>query len=186
MSEPYLGEIKLFAFKFAPQGWALCNGATLPVAQNQALYSLLYTTYGGTVGTNFMLPDLQGHTPMGYGYGAANTIYIQGQYGGAETVTLVTAQMPTHTHSWQASTAVGAKGNPTGLLYAEPQTPAAVSPPAPINIYAAAPPVAPATLMAISPKTISAAGAGQAHDNMQPFLVLNYCIATSGYYPPRN
>lgn len=175
MSEPFIGEIRLLAIAWAPKGWALCDGSLLPITPNQALYSLLGTQFGGDGRTTFGLPDLRGRVPLGTVYPGQN----QGkQYaGGGETVTLNEAQVPVHNHMLQAIAEAGNKANPADNFYAKvtPVAPAT----APVNIYGAA-----TTTVALDTGTLSSVGGGT-HDNMQPFLVLNYCIATQGYYPSR-
>ena len=175
MSEPFLGEIRLLAIAWAPKGWALCDGSTLPIAQNQALYSLLQTQFGGDGKTTFGLPDLRGRVPLGTVAPGQN----QGTKwaGGAETAALTGAQTPIHTHYLQVIAEAGDKPSPVANFYAQvtPVTPAA----SPVNIYGA-----PVSTVALDSGTLSSVG-GNAHDNMQPFLVLNYCISTEGIYPPR-
>ena len=168
--EPYIGEIRLFAFGKTPTGWIVCDGRLLQVTANAALYSLLGTIYGGDGKSTFGIPDLRGRVPMHYG--PSNPI---GQSAGTETVTLTAATMPMHTHQVAVNST------------APPATPAL--PPAG-NYWAAAPvphmsfgPFG--TPVAMANTVISTAGADQAHPNMQPFQVLNFCIATLGYYPPQ-
>ncbi len=179
MSDFFLGEIRLFPFNWAPRGWALCNGAVMQAKQNAALFSLLGKNYGGDGVTTFQLPDFRGRT--GYGQninqkpGVPN--YAVGNTAGAETVAITTQTMPAHTHPEYANTTVSATPvnvNKGGAIYAQVQLGT--------NIYA--PPSA--TLQSLNPATLSSIGGGQGHNNMQPFAVLNYCIATTGIYPPRN
>jgi microcystin-dependent protein len=166
MSEPFLAEIRVFSFQFAPRGWALCNGQLLPINQNQALFSLLGTTFGGNGQTNFALPDLRGRTPIHAGEGK-----IEGETGGAENVTLTASQLPTH--PGLLATADQAQVNHPGdrVLASKPRRGA--------NIYASGPPN-------VQLAGAQAAGGGQPHLNMQPFLTLNFCIALQGIFPPRN
>lgn len=176
MSEPFVGEIRLLAINWAPKGWALCDGSLLPIMPNQALFSLLGTQFGGDGRTNFGVPDLRGRVPLG--------TVTPGQHqglqwaGGVENVILTAAQTPAHNHALQAIAEAGNKANPTDNFYAKVTavTPAT----APVNIYGA-----PTSTVALDAGTLSSAGGDGAHDNMQPFLVLNYCIATQGYYPMR-
>jgi microcystin-dependent protein len=170
MSEQYLSEIRPFAFPFPPRGWAFCNGQLLSIAQNQALFSLLGTTYGGDGQTNFGLPNLQGRTLLHFGANAFGT-YPLGSVGGVTSVTLATTQMPLHTHMVGASsTATGTVADPgNGVL-------------APANGVYGPQSSANTTLL---PATIGNVGMNQAHSNMMPYLVLNYCIAITGIYPSR-
>ncbi len=168
MAEPFLSEIRMMSFGFAPKGWALCNGQLLPINQNQALFSLLGTTYGGDGRVNFGLPNLQGRTPIHMGSG-----HTLGERGGEEAHTLILSELPLHTHLLQASKTTGNSVNPnfggTGNVLAQD----------PGNAYSpsAASPVNP------EPATISSAGGSQAHLNMQPFLTICFCIALQGIFP---
>lgn len=180
MAEPYLGEIRLFSFDYAPRGWALCNGATLPIQQNQALYSLLGTTFGGDGKTNFCLPDLRGRVPMPPGTNpVCGNKVANGKTGGDETVALTTAQLPAHTHQALANGANADAAMPVtpaaGYMWAEADLPDSTLQ----NAYA------PSSNAMMDPTAVSISGGGQAHDNMQPYLAVNYCIAITGYYPPR-
>lgn len=174
MSEPFLGEIKIVGFNFAPRGWAFCDGQILPISQNQSLYSLLGTTYGGDGRTSFALPDLRGRTPVHRGDGVA-----LGRKGGAETVTLTTSEMAAHTHAIHGTSeladrgAVGASGNRgfATLLGTEPND----------LIYGDA-----TNLVNMAPGIVPNAGGGQAHNNIQPMLILSFCIALQGLFPSRN
>jgi microcystin-dependent protein len=183
--EPYLGEIKLCAFPIVPRGWALCNGALLPINQNQALFSLLATQYGGNGSTNFALPDLRGRTPVHRNRG--NNDYKQGASAGQETVTLTTANLPPHTHSFtvsgQAATEANAGANGDRMLATSnlhSDTDPSVSGAGP-NLYASA-----ANLTALQDEACGSTGAGQARNNMQPSLVMNYIICLNGIYPSRS
>ena len=167
MAEPFLSEIRIFSFSFAPQGWALCNGQFLPINQNQALFSLLGTTFGGNGQTTFALPNLQGRTPIHVSSG-----HTLGEQGGEQAHTLSVSELPTHTHGLQASSAVGNTFMPTNNLLATAEG---------VNIYLTA-----ANLIAMSPGSVSNAGGSQAHLNMQPFLTLNFCIALQGIFPSQN
>ncbi|MGE5466649.1 MAG: phage tail protein [Ignavibacteria bacterium] len=177
MSDCFLGEIRLYAFGFPPRGWALCNGATLQISQNTALYSLLQTNYGGDGRTTFGLPDLQGRAPRGQGVmtnppGQVNL----GEKAGVESVALTIDQVPLHSHALRASTLPGTTQAPANAVFGKPTGPTTTA-----NLYAA-----PGTLQAMNAVTISSAGANAGHENMQPFAVTNFCIATQGYYPSRN
>ena len=174
MSTPYLGEIRSFPFNFAPTGWATCSGQLLPISQNIALFSLLGTTYGGDGITTFALPDLQGLVAVSYGNGAGLSPYNLGQAGGEENVTLTSQQMPSHTHAAQCVNAKANKPNPVGNVWAQDAAGTTAE-------YSSSPPNAVMAAAAISP-----VGGGQAHDNLQPYLALNYCIALEGIYPSRN
>ncbi|NYT40307.1 phage tail protein [Sphingomonas sp. R-74633] len=172
MAEPFMGEIRLMSFTFAPKNWAQCNGQFLPINQNQALFSLLGTTFGGNGQTTFALPDLRGRVPIHVGNG-----YTLGQRGGEEAHTLSISELPTHVHRLQASNANGNAVNPnfggTGyVLAAEPG-----------NAYATG--FTPAAV-ALNAGTVASNGGSQAHQNMQPFLTLGYCIAVAGIFPSPN
>lgn len=185
---PFIGEIQLFACTFAPSGWALCNGQILPINTNQALFSLLGTTYGGNGTTNFALPDLRGRTPMGESVAAAHPL---GQSTGAETVTLVPSQLPVHTHTIATNSltaterfrnAAANQRTPVGNLAAIESTNELAtysSASADTSMHSGA--------VAVSGGlTMATAGGDQPHDNRQPYLTLNYCIAMQGIFPPRD
>ena len=171
MAEPYLGEIKLFPFPFAPKGWALCQGQILPIAQNQALFSLLGVTYGGNGTTNFALPDLRGRVPMHSGNGQAVPL---GQKAGEENVTLTQANLPMHTHMISATNSAGTTQSFNGSSVASSNV-------STINIYGPA-----QDPQSLSNTSIANTGGSQPHANNQPSLVMNFCIATTGLYPSRN
>ncbi len=176
-TEPYIGQISIFAGNFAPRGWAQCNGQLLSIAQNTALFSILGTTYGGDGRVTFALPDLRGRVPVHMGQGPGLSNYVEGESSGSETVTLISTQMPAHTHLVTCSGSGGASDNPTNAvpgLATESTTRNAV------NSYN---PTADAT-MAVN--MVQPAGGSQPHENMQPFLVLNFIIATEGIFPSRN
>lgn len=163
MAEPFLSEIRIMSFGFPPKGWALCNGQLLPINQNQGLFSLLGTTYGGDGRVNFGLPNLQGRVPIHMGSG-----HTLGERGGEQGHTLSISEIPTHTHVLQGTTAT-----------TNPQ-------PVPVNAYLA--PTAsmyhaPTNLTSLNPGSVANVGGSQAHLNMQPFLVLNFCIALQGIFP---
>lgn len=164
MAEPFLSEIRIMSFGFAPKGWALCNGQLLPINQNQALFSLLGTTFGGDGRVNFALPNLQGRTPIHVGSG-----HTLGEQGGEQAHTLSIAELPTHTHVMSgSSSATGGTVSPNNAFLGGAN-----------NAYRS--PGAPATTM--SAATIGNIGGSQAHLNMQPFLTLNFCIALQGIFP---
>ena len=167
MSEPFLGEIILFAGNFAPRGWAFCNGQILSIAQNTALFSILGTTYGGNGVTTFALPDLRGRVPVHPGQGPGLSQYDLGQVGGSETVTLSVNELPQHTHRQPATNAEQTTNRPNGAL------------PARGGVYGA---VSDDSLL--GPTT--PAGGNQPHNNIQPYLALNYIIALEGIFPSRN
>ena len=171
MSEPFLAEIRIMGFNFAPRGWAMCDGQILPINQNQSLYSLLGTTYGGDGRTSFALPDLRSRTPIHRGDG-----HSLGQKSGAETVTLTAAEIAAHTHTVHAQTSVANAFDPTGALWAQDNGGA-------IPLYRD--PEA-ANMVAMRSGSITNAGGGQAHDNMQPYTTLTFCIALQGLFPSRN
>src|SRR5260370_705686 len=167
MPTPYLGELKLAAFNFAPKGWALCNGQVLSIAQNQALFSLLGTQYGGDGRTTFALPNLQGAVPLGVG-----PAYAQGQTGGEQLVQLTLAQMPVHAHTPMAANAAGTRPTPGNGVWAQDSGGNAMFAPTPDTTMSGA--------------AIGTHGSGAGHNNMQPYLVLNWIIALHGIYPSRN
>jgi microcystin-dependent protein len=173
MSEPFIAEIRIFAGNFAPRGWAFCNGQLLPIAQNTALFSLIGTTYGGDGRTTTALPNLQGRAPMHPGRGPGLTERRLGQRGGVETVTLSEAQMPNHAHQMTASPNPGeAPGPGTGNALARSVGASAY---APAN-----------NLVSFAAETMPNAGGSQSHNNMQPFLAINFVIALVGLYPSRS
>jgi microcystin-dependent protein len=171
MSEPFLGEIRTFGFNFAPQGWAFCNGQTLPIAQNTALFSLLGTFYGGNGQTTFNLPDLRSRVAIHQFAGPGLSSYSLGQTGGTESVTLTSGEMPAHTHQAFANGAPGTSTRPDGAVPARTTA----------DIYAGA-----SDGTAMNAGMIGNAGANLPHGNIQPFLVLNFCIALQGIFPSRN
>jgi microcystin-dependent protein len=169
MADPFLSEIRIMSFVFPPKGWALCNGQLLPINQNQALFALLGTTFGGNGQTNFALPDLRARVPIHVGSG-----HTLGERAGEETHTLSTAELPAHTHVLSASATDGnapVPFGPSGNILARTVN----------NIYAA-----PANLVALNPGTVTNTGGSQAHLNMQPFLTLSFCIALIGIFPSPN
>jgi microcystin-dependent protein len=166
MAQPFIGEIRVMSFNFAPRNWALCNGQLVPINQNQALFSLLGTTYGGNGQTNFALPDLRGRAPVHFGP------HLLGATGGQEVHTLVSTEMPIHRHALLASSANGNSVSPTANVLArrldQPYLPPAAIP------------------QAMHPSSITTVGAGQPHENRQPYLTLVFCIALQGIFPSRN
>jgi len=172
MSDQYLGEIRMFTGDYAPVGWALCNGQTLTVKDNEALFSLLGTTYGGDGETTFGLPDLQCRIPIHIGTDAVSgTTYALGDKGGTETVTLTAEQLPAHTHAVNVSGLSGTLPGPANAFWAA----------APLNVYSNAAPNGAMSNLAIGP-----AGGNQSHNNVAPFFVVNFIIAVQGNYPSPN
>jgi len=166
MADPFIGEIRLMSFNFAPREWAQCNGQLLQIGQNQALFSLLGTTFGGNGQTTFALPDLRGRVPIHAG--ASHTL---GERAGEQAHTLSVAELPQHQHAAQATSATGdTPVAPTNLLADSPS-----------QLYAA-----PGAMTPLQPTSVSTVGGSQAHLNMQPFLTLNFCIALDGIFPSRN
>lgn len=166
MSEPFLAEVRIVGFNFAPRGWAFCDGQILPINQNQSLYSLLGTTYGGDGRTSFALPDMRGRTPIHVGNG-----HREGQKSGEETHTLAANEMPQHDHVAQGSNSPGNNPIPDGNILAD----------TPGQIYRD-----PANLVQLRSGTVANVGGGQAHENMMPYLAVNFCIALQGLFPSRN
>ncbi len=168
MSEPFLAEVKIFGFNFPPRGWAQCDGQILPINQNQSLYSLLGTTYGGDGRTSFALPDLRGRTPAHPG---AEGVTL-GRRAGEESPALTIAQIPSHDHALQGSSDIANTPVPTGNVLASS---------APAEIYHGD-----QNRQAMNAGTIANTGLGQGHNNMQPYLTVNFCIAIQGLFPSRN
>lgn len=171
MADPFVAEIRIFPFDFAPVGWAICDGQILPLSQNTALFSLLGTTYGGNGKSNFALPDLQGRAPMHPGQGPGLSLHDLGETGGSETVSLLESEIPAHSHGFRASIQPADMPVPGGNMLARPL--------AGFN-YAGA-----SNYINMSYDMLSPSGGDQAHNNLQPYLVLNFCIALQGVFPPR-
>ena len=173
MADPFVAEIRIYPFNFAPTGWAFCDGQLLPISQNTALFSLLGTTYGGDGRSTFALPNLQGRAPMHPGQGPGLSLHDLGESAGSETVTLLESEIPAHSHSLMAVNAVASLNAPGadrtlarssgGFAYQQ-------SPANPVNL---------------SPQTLALAGGSLPHNNLMPYLTLNFCIALQGVYPPR-
>ena len=173
MADPFVAEIRIFPFNFAPRGWAWCDGQLLPLSQNTALFSLLGTTYGGNGKSNFALPDLQGRAPMHPGQGPGLSLHDLGESGGSETVTLLESEMPSHSHSVGAqNVALGGVAVPAG---------ATLNRPASGNLFTATT----TPLVSMSDQSLSPAGGDQPHNNLQPYLTFYFCIALQGVFPPR-
>ncbi|TDN93245.1 tail fiber protein [Microbacterium sp. BK668] len=167
--DPFIGELRCFGFNFAPRGWALCNGQLLSISQNTALFSLLGTTYGGNGTTTFGLPDLRGRVSLAFGQGPGLSNRTQGEQAGTETVTLTAATIPAHGHTVAASSAATSK-NPSGAFPAVTGAGSSYGTTGDLTMNAA---------------MIGGGGSGQPHDNMPPYVVLNWCIALEGVFPSR-
>jgi microcystin-dependent protein len=176
MSQPYIGEIRIFAGNFPPAGWAFCDGQLMAISENDTLFQLIGTTYGGDGQETFGIPDLRGRVPMHMGTGTDGIPYIQGEMAGVETVTLTSNQIPQHTHPLLVSGAAGNASTPTGQ-YLSSQGPAGST-----QVFAYVPYTG-ATQVALNPATVSPAGGNQPHDNMQPYLGLNFIISLFGIFP---
>lgn len=172
MPEPYIGEIRMFAGSFAPAGWAFCNGQLIPISENDALFTLIGTTYGGDGQETFALPNLQSRVPIHAGQGPGLNNYTLGEAAGVETVTLSTQQIPVHTHAMIATGDVGALNTPTSNILAQC---------AGVKTYSAAAPNTPLNAQAVTP-----VGGSQPHENMQPFLVISFIISLFGRFPNQN
>lgn len=173
MAEPFLAEIRMFPFNFAPRGWAFCDGQLMALSQNTALFALLGATYGGNGKSTFALPNLQGSAPMHPGQGPGLSSHELGERAGAETVTLLSSQMPGHSHGlgvWAGDPAD--HFDPTNMTFARSNNGQAWGPPT--------------TLAPMSPAMIVPVGGGEPHNNMMPYLTLNFCIALQGVFPPRS
>lgn len=173
MAERYIGEIRMFGGNFAPSGWALCNGQLIPIAQNTALFSILGTTYGGNGLTTFALPDLRQRMPLHAGSGPGLTPRDLGEQGGEQAVTLTPMQMPSHSHAMTASNAIASVQSPANAMLAKPVT-------------LSAPYHDPAAVAPSPAGPLGTAGAAAPHNNLQPCLVVNFIIALTGVFPPRN
>ena len=172
MSNPFIGEIRMFGGNFAPSGWMLCQGQLLPISENDALFNLIGTTYGGDGQETFGLPDLQSRLPLHSGQGAGLQNYQLGEKAGVESVTLNTQQMPAHTHSFMANTALALSADPTGNIVAEPPV---------LNLY-----FGDVAGAALNQQAIQPAGGSQPHENTQPFLVINFIISLFGIFPSQS
>jgi microcystin-dependent protein len=179
MAEPFIGQVCSFGFNFAPINWAPCNGQTVPISQNETLFVLLGTTFGGDGVNTFQLPNLQGRVPIDQGQGSSLSPYVMGQLSGTESVTLTLQQIPTHTHSVATSNTPGTTNIPstsTFLSNEGPGTPA-------VTTYV---PGTPATQTALAGTTISPSGSSVGHENRQPYLAVNFCISLFGIFPSQN
>lgn len=175
MADPFVAEIRIFPFNFAPRGWAFCNGQLLPIAQNTALFSLLGTTYGGNGQSTFGLPNLQGSAAMFWGQGPGLSLRDIGETGGQQSVTLVIQEMPSHTHTANGKT-VGGTASPATMVWGTSNAAKVAA-----NFYA---PVAPAPVN-MNPAALGNAGGSLPHNNLMPYNTLNFNIALQGVYPPR-
>lgn len=172
MSDPFLGEIKMFGGNYAPQGYALCDGSVLPVSNNEALFSLIGATYGGNGQTEFGLPDFRGRIPVHQGQGTGLSNRVLGTLGGAENVTLIAAQLPSHTHPMQGSSNAATSLDPNGNVFGV----------ATANAYDQTP----ENPVSIAPASVSVEGGNQSHPNVMPFQCINFIIAILGEYPTRS
>jgi microcystin-dependent protein len=175
MADPFVAEIRIYPFNFAPTGWAFCDGQILPISQNTALFSLLGTTYGGDGRSNFALPDLQGNAPLHVGSaqpGPGLSVYDLGEMSGTETVTLLQSEIPSHTHTLRANNTLGDTPTPAGKTLARYA-----------NAYQQN---TTQNLVPLAVQALPLAGGDQPHNNMQPYLTLNFCIALQGIFPPRS
>ncbi|HVN01419.1 MAG TPA: tail fiber protein [Caulobacteraceae bacterium] len=178
MSDFFIGELRLMSFNFPPKGWAFANGQTLAINQNQALFALFGTTYGGNGVTTFQLPNMQSRVPIHFGTSPIDgNTYVQGQVGGAEAVTLIQTQMPAHTHALNGTSQAGDTARPIGhTIAAAPNTPAGPAWVASSNTH----------LTPLIPQSISSIGGNQPHTNIQPYLTISFCVALQGIFPSRN
>lgn len=174
MADPFVAEIRIFPFNFAPKGWAWCDGQLLPLSQNTALFSLLGTTYGGNGKSNFALPDLQGRAPMHPGQGPGLSLHDLGETGGSETVTLLESEIPSHSHAMRASNDASTTNAPAGATVSRPFGRGS-------NLFN----TANASLVQMAPETLAPAGGDAPHNNLQPYLTFYFCIALQGVFPPR-
>ena len=172
MADPFVAEIRIFPFNFAPKGWAWCDGQLLPLSQNTALFSLLGTTYGGNGKSNFALPDLQGRAPMHPGQGPGLSLHDLGETGGSETVTLLESEIPSHSHALRGRNSLAEAAIPTGASIATQA----------FNLFQT---TTNANLTSMSPNALPPAGGDQPHNNMQPYLTFYFNIALQGVFPPR-
>jgi microcystin-dependent protein len=173
MADPFVAEIRIFPFNFAPRGWAWCDGQLLPLSQNTALFSLLGTTYGGNGKSNFALPDLQGRAPMHPGQGPGLSLHDLGETGGSETVTLLESEIPSHPHTLRGNNNLGDSPSPPSNTLARFGT---------LNAYQQN---STQNLVAMAPEALAPAGGDQPHNNLQPYLTFYFCIALQGVFPPR-
>lgn len=174
MADPFVAEIRIFPFNFAPRGWAFCDGQLLPLSQNTALFSLLGTTYGGNGKSNFALPDLQGRAPMQPGQGPGLSLHDLGETGGSETVSLLESEIPSHSHAMSGQNSNANLNDPAGAVLARAFGGG--------NLYKTP---AGANITALSDQSLAPAGGDQPHNNLMPYLTFYFCIALQGVFPPR-
>ena len=178
--DPFVAEIRIYPFNFAPKGWAFCNGQLLPISQNTALFALLGTFYGGDGKSTFALPDMQGNVPMQTGQGQGLSERFLGEMSGTESVTLLLSEIPAHTHAAQVSTADANASDATGRVYGKSRYDDGQGTTGAVSTFSAQAPNA-----TLSPMSLALAGGGLPHNNMQPYLTLNFCIALQGVFPQR-
>ncbi len=171
MADPFVAEIRIFPFNFAPKGWAFCDGQLLPLSQNTALFSLLGTTYGGNGKSNFALPDMQGRAPMHPGQGPGLSLHDLGETGGSDTVALLESEIPSHSHSFKTLASVGDDPSPAQNTLSRAT-----------GHYQT---TTNQNLVSMADSAIAAAGGDQPHNNLMPYLTFNFCIALQGVFPPR-
>jgi microcystin-dependent protein len=169
--DPFIAEVRIFPFDFAPKGWAFCNGQILPLSQNTALFSLLGTTYGGNGQTNFALPNLQGSVPIHPGQGPGLSSYALGDTGGSDSVTLLLSEIPAHDHLVQVSEVDGNSPDPANHMLAD------------ADVYV---PSTASPMTQLSPQALAPSGGDQPHNNLMPYLTMNFCIALQGVFPPHS
>jgi microcystin-dependent protein len=186
--DPFVGEIRIFPFPFAPSGWALCNGQLLTIVQFATLFSVIGTTYGGDGTVHFAVPNLGGNVPLGITalqnvtsppLGGGLSIYAKGQSGGEQTHTLLDSENPAHMHNLNGDVSVGSSATPAGFVFRRGQIPGTA--PVPVAPYSSQAPD-----VTMSPLALSITGGGQPHNNMMPYLTLNFCIALTGVFPPHS
>lgn len=180
MADPFVAEIRIFPFNFAPTGWAFCNGQLMPLSQNTALFSLLGTTYGGDGKSTFALPNMQGNAPMHPGQGQGLSLRDLGEMSGVEQITLLQSEIPVHTHLMSGSDADATTADPAGQYPAKGMWDNGTA----FGLMGAYSSTAPGNAM-MAPQAVALAGGGLPHNNMQPYLTLNFCIALQGVFPPR-
>jgi microcystin-dependent protein len=180
MSSAYIGEIRVFGFNFNPRGWQFCRGQLLAISSNTALFSILGTTYGGNGTTNFALPNFQSRVPVEQGSGAGLSQYVLGQQSGTESVTLLLTQMAQHNHTFNVTSTIGTQQSSNNAQLARGSK-GSFSNPTVARVYSTAAPT-----QAMDARGLAPVGGNQPHNNIMPYLALNFCIATQGIFPPRN